>query len=150
MLDGKSQENKTAADLCKKASLFNAGASRAYYAIYQIAKHILDTKKYDYKAFIEQNHLNGTKPYSHGTMPSALVDCIKNNFPKSKEQEKCIHAINVYMNSLYAYRVKADYKNENLTQTELNIAINQMNKIKQAVESLSTCNSRNFGEEKND
>ncbi len=150
MLDVKSQENKTAADLCLKSALFNAGASRAYYAIYQIAKHILDTKNYDYKAFIEQNHLNGTKPYSHGTMPFALVDCIKNNFPKSKEREKCISAINVYMNSLYTYRVKADYREENLTQTELNIAINQMNIIKQAVDSLSTCNSNNSGEETND
>ena len=60
MLDQKSEANLETAKLCfeKEAeNFYSVGVSRAYYAIFQAAKFLLDKNGFDYKQFKEQKYL---------------------------------------------------------------------------------------------
>lgn len=57
----KSEENLTAARLCFESGLFNAGANRAYYAIFQAAVAILMKRGF---ALEQSKHIEHTKVQS--------------------------------------------------------------------------------------
>lgn len=140
----KSQENENAAIKCKENEYFNAGASRAYYSVFQLAKAFLIKKNFDYRKFIEshpEKYHSDEKDYSHGSIADALIQCIKENYQEDKKQTECIVKIKTMMKPLYLSRMKADYKeNECMSKMDIGICLNQLKQIKESIQQLETSN----------
>ncbi|HOJ98603.1 MAG TPA: hypothetical protein PLW34_03475 [Termitinemataceae bacterium] len=121
----KAKENEQISAYCYKEeiSAYNAGASRAYYAAFQKAKAYMIEKKFDYEKFLQK--IKATeKPFSHGTIQRALVECLIVN-GRDKNQ---IYKLNVWDN-LYQRRIKADYKDKMISRDEMKASLQELNTV---------------------
>ena len=91
----------------RRSRNFEAVAGRAYYAVFQKAKHILEAESFDYPAFLQRHGLAGReRVYSHGTIVPAFIEHIRQTrkvvvLQKLKELGP--------LDELYQIRRKADY-----------------------------------------
>ncbi|MBP7582407.1 MAG: hypothetical protein KBA61_00120 [Spirochaetes bacterium] len=121
---------------CSDVSYYSVGASRAYYSIFQSAKSILQNGSFDYFSFLntipkrkEYDHDNH-KPYSHGTISSALCTYISKRPKYIEETHKYLQfQINATFSALYSLRVQADYEGKDIEISILNDAIKKAEKL---------------------
>jgi uncharacterized protein (UPF0332 family) len=113
-------ENQNVARKCLAMDVYNAGISRAYYSAFLKAKMFLTDNKFDYGAYLKSKGL-GDKEFSHGTIQSAVVDCLMKKGKKLTE----IYKLNV-LDNLYAKRRQADYSYENKVKAELTDSLNEL------------------------
>jgi uncharacterized protein (UPF0332 family) len=119
----KSAENKKMAQKCLDLQAYNAGISRAYYAVFQRVEHTLHNNAiFNYRDFLRDNQIVGDH-IPHGKMQQAMVTYIL----KSGKKVNLV-GINVYDN-LYRKRRKADYTDEMFTKNDLDDSIKDMNTI---------------------
>ena len=116
--------------------LYNAGASRAYYSAFQLAKAFLVMCSFDYEKYLQGKSSNPEKDsFSHGTIVGALKKCIKDNFPDTTQRAKIENKM-ILMNQLYKNRRIADYENTSISKTDLNISLNALKEIKNSINAL--------------
>jgi hypothetical protein len=106
-LDAKAAESLALVEAClRRKEYLTAAAGRAYYSVFQRIKHILETKGFDYRAFVSSIGLPNERPFSHGTIVPALRDYMiktKGGVPLSDIQKL------VPLDELYNVRRKSDY-----------------------------------------
>jgi uncharacterized protein (UPF0332 family) len=120
----KSEENQRVAKKCSTTRAFNAGASRAYYSAFLLARHVLDKKQFDYPAFLTSRRLVDQKPYSHGTIERALVECLM----RDGKNRLDIYRLSV-LDSLYRRRIAADYRAESLSEVDLMDSLRELDDV---------------------
>lgn len=120
----KSEENRRVAKKCTTLGAFNAGASRAYYSAFLRARYVLESKQFDYQAFLTRRHLNDQKPYSHGTIQRALVECLMQDGKKHPD----VFKLGV-LDSLYRRRIAADYHVGSLSEADLRDSLQELDDI---------------------
>jgi uncharacterized protein (UPF0332 family) len=119
----KSSENKRIAQKCLDLEAYNAGISRAYYAVFQMVEHTLHSATvFNYKNFLIDNQIQGDH-IPHGKMQQAMVKYIL-----ARDKSANLAGVNVYDN-LYRKRRKADYTNEMFNENDLNDSIRDMDAI---------------------
>jgi uncharacterized protein (UPF0332 family) len=60
-------------DVClRRQKHYTAVAGRAYYAVFQRIKHLLETEGFDYQAFLSAAGRQDERPFSHGSIVPAL------------------------------------------------------------------------------
>lgn len=120
----KSEENKRVAQKCLNIDAYNAGVTRAYYAVFQRCKHYLIEKGFDYSSFLQSRNKVYEKPYSHGTIQNALTACMMTNSVPYAEIMKLS-----FIDRLYLKRRCADYYDRMIPSSELEDCIVDMNII---------------------
>jgi uncharacterized protein (UPF0332 family) len=113
-------ENQNVAKKCLAMNAYNAGISRAYYSAFLRAKMFLLDNNFDYDAYLKNKGLSD-KVFSHGTIQSAIVDCLMGKGKKITE----IYKLNV-LDNLYVKRRQADYNYENKVKAELVDSLNEL------------------------
>lgn len=106
-LEAKSTESLALVDICLKRQRFlTAAAGRAYYAVFQRMKHLLETEGFDYQGFLASANLVGERPYSHGTIVRALRDHVRKT-----RRAVALSDLQKFgpLDQLYAVRRKSDY-----------------------------------------
>lgn len=121
----KAEENKLIAEKCRAMGKYNAGASRAYYSAFQMAKHMLSKDKFSYKEFLDQ-YFKGKDQheYSHGTISLAL----RLYLMKKKIKKDDLDELNVW-DSLYYKRIKADYDEKTINSQDMDRSLMELNKV---------------------
>ena len=117
----KADENKSVVAKCLTMNAYNAGANRAYYCVYQRARQYLLDKKFDYDQFLDDIANVTDRPYSHGTIQRALVECLRANGKKIQEYL----CLNVW-DMLYVTRIRADYSDKVIGKVDLEISKKNM------------------------
>lgn len=120
----KSEENRRVANKCSTLGAFNAGASRAYYSAFLRARYVLECMQFDYQAFLTRRHLNDQRPYSHGTIQRALVECLMQDGKKHPD----VFKLSV-LDSLYRRRITADYHAGNLSEVDLRDSLQELEAV---------------------
>jgi hypothetical protein len=106
-LQAKSEENLALVEAClKRQSFYTAAAGRAYYAVFQRMKHILETEGFNYPGFFSKRNLKNERPFSHGTIVSALQDHITNT--RKRVALSDLQNL-VPLDQLYTVRRKSEY-----------------------------------------
>ncbi len=113
-LIAKSKGNIKFVDMCvKKKALNDIAVNRAYYSVFQLIKHYLISKNFDYEAFLDKIHQNRKELYSHRTISKALKECL--------EPQRGFIDLSplVYVASLHKRRKKADYEDIRMDEDAL-------------------------------
>jgi len=123
-LHSKAEENKRVAMKCININAYNAGISRAYYSVFQKIKSYLIANKFDYADFIQQKHKENQKPFSHGTIQQAAIECMIGQGKKIQDFRalSCI-------DNLYKKRKDADYEGKQFGKQDLKIILNEVEDI---------------------
>ena len=138
MLNKKSEANLEIAVAClekKDESFFSVGASRAYYAVFQVTKWLLVKNNFDYKKF-KQNYPNANKQrdYAHGSIKRALKYFLVNNGFNSQDDLIFIKEIYPTFHRLYYWRLQGDYEETVINKKNLKKIIKRaerfINKLK--------------------
>ena len=85
---------------------------------------MLDSKQFDYPAFLTRRHLNDQKLYSHGTIQRALVECLMEDGKKHPD----VYKLGV-LDSLYRRRIAADYHIESLSEFDLRDSLQELEDV---------------------
>ena len=105
MLNKKSEANLEIAKLCldkEDENFFSAGVSRAYYAIFQATKYLLEKNCFDYKKFKRNEPRARTqRDYAHGSISIALAYFLLNNGFNSQDDLRFIGEIYITFNKPY-------------------------------------------------
>jgi len=122
MLDKKSEANLEIAKVCleKKDEVFSIGASRAYYAIFQVTKNFLVKKCFDYNSFkINNPRISNQRDYSHESIRKALKYFLLNNGFNYQDDLIFIKEMNATFQKLYNLRILADYEDAYISKKYL-------------------------------
>ena len=138
MLDKKSKANLEIAAAClvmRDEIYYSAGASRAYYAIFQATKYFLVKNNFDYKKLKRKNLIaNNQRAYAHGSIGIALAYFIQSNGFNSQDDLIFINEIYRTFHKLYYWRRKGDYEKGVIYKKDLKKAIGRaemfINKLK--------------------
>ena len=129
MLNKKSEANLEIAKLCfekEDENFYSVGASRAYYAIFQAAKYLLDKNGFDYKLFKENEpKARGQRDYAHGSIRIALEYFLLNKGFNAEEDLKFIDDMRSTFFKLYHWRIQGDYKEAAIDKIDLKDAIDR-------------------------
>jgi len=127
MLNKKSEANLEIAKLCfekEDENFYSVGASRAYYAIFQAAKYLLDKNGFDYKLFKMRDPVaNEQRDYAHGTIGRALEYFLRTKGFNEQDDLIFIREIRPTFRELYNLRIKGDYKEAVISKIILKDAI---------------------------
>ena len=145
MLNKKSEANLETAKLCfeKEAeSFYSVGVSRAYYAIFQMTKYLLEKNSFDYKLFKKNDPVAKKKrDYAHGSISSALEHFLLNNGFNSQDDLKFIDDMHSTFLKLYSWRIEGDYKEIVISEENLQEAIKRaeilINELKKYVRRIN-------------
>lgn len=120
----KAEENKRVAMKCINIDAYNAGISRAYYSVFQKIKSYLIANKFDYDNFVKQKYNGIQKPFSHGTIQHAAVECMV-------RQGKNIQDFSAlfYIDDLYKKRKEADYTEKQFAKQDLTMILDEVKNI---------------------
>jgi len=122
----KAVENKEVAEICKNKRKYNVGVSRAYYAVFQMAKHIMQKDHFDYEGFLSRkNPERTTYAYSHSTMCSALKWYLVHQKKINKSDLDELAA----WGGLYERRLKADYEDSEIGIDCMEKSIRELNQV---------------------
>ena len=121
----KAEENKLIAEKCKAMGKYNAGASRAYYSAFQMAKYVLIQNKNYHDEFILKHGIENKDRYSHGRISNALSWCL---IKKRKANQNELADLNV-LDNLYHKRRKADYEEQCLNEKEMENSLKELDKV---------------------
>jgi uncharacterized protein (UPF0332 family) len=114
----KSDENKRVAKKCLDTKAYNAGISRAYYSVFQLAEHHLKNSiSFGYDVFLKKNTAEHHIP--HGKMQLALVECLLS-------EGKKIHQNISLFDALYRRRRQADYTNIMFEEPDLKLSLMEL------------------------
>jgi uncharacterized protein (UPF0332 family) len=116
-------ENQIVAKKCLAMNAYNAGVSRAYYSAFLRAKMFLVDNGFDYKDYLKKRGLND-RVFSHGTIQSAVVDCLMKKGRKLTEISKLS-----VLDNLYVKRKEADYSRQNKVKTELEDSLKELDLV---------------------
>ena len=138
MLDKKSEANLEIAAAClvmRDEIYYSAGASRAYYAIFQATKYLLVKNNFDYKKFKKNvPELNKQRDYAHGSIGIALEYFLRTNGFNCQEDLIFIKEMYSTFNKLYDWRREGDYTETVINKEDLDDAIERaemfINKLK--------------------
>jgi len=138
MLDKKSEANLEIAAAClemRDEVFYSAGASRAYYAIFQATKWVLIKNNFDYKKFKMNNPIaKHQKDFAHGSIKIALEYFLLNNGFNSQDDVNFIKEMHSTFYKLYFWRLRGDYEETVLNKKDLKEAIEMaemfVNKLK--------------------
>ncbi|MCL1865561.1 MAG: HEPN domain-containing protein [Spirochaetes bacterium] len=127
MLNKKSEANLEIAKLClekEDENFFSAGVSRAYYAIFQATKYLLEKNCFDYKKF-KRNEPRAKKQrdYAHGSISIALEYFLLNNGFNGQNDLRFINYMYTTFNKLYYWRLESDYKDTVISKKTLKKAL---------------------------
>jgi hypothetical protein len=108
-LEQKSEENIALVSFCFNNQKFcTAAGGRAYYAVFQRLKYVLQTEGFDYNGFLASIHKdNRERPFSHGTITMAFSRHVATT--RGSMTETQIAAALIPLQQLYKIRRKADY-----------------------------------------
>ena len=127
MLDQKSEANLETAKLCfekKNENFYSVGVSRAYYAIFQMTKYLLEKNGFDYKLFKKNDAVaKKQRDYAHGSISSALEHFLLTNGFNSKDDLKFIDDMHSTFLKLYSWRLQGDYEKIIIYKVNLKKAI---------------------------
>ena len=109
-LEQKSEENIRLVSFCYNNQKYcTAAGGRAYYAVFQRLKHVLQAEGFDYRGFLSSiSQGNKEKPYSHGTISLAFSRHVARTRGTMTEQQ--VAAALVPLQQLYRIRKKVDYE----------------------------------------
>jgi len=138
MLNKKSEVNLEIAEAClemRNEIFYSAGASRAYYAIFQATKYLLVKKCFDYKEFkINNRNAREQRDYAHGSIREALEYYLLKNGFNSEDDLIFIEEMNSTFKKLYYWRLQSDYEETVISKKDLEYAIEKaklfINKLK--------------------
>ena len=109
----KSDENVKVAKKCLDMDAYNAGVSRAYYAVFQKVEYVLkNSKAFNYDDFLRTNAIDKDH-IPHGKMQQAMA-----KFLLAEKKKANLNKIVIYDN-LYRNRRKADYSSYMFSKPEL-------------------------------
>ena len=115
------------AKLCfekEDVSFYSVGVSRAYYAIFQAAKFLLEKNGFDYKQFkIAETRARGQRDYAHGSIRMALEYFLLNSGFNAEEDLIFIKRMRSTFKRLYNWRLKGDYKKIVISKKNMQEAI---------------------------
>ena len=127
MLNKKSKANLIIAKICltmKNENFYSVGVSRAYYAIFQVTRFLLDKNGFDYKLFKMNDPIAmNQRDYAHGSIRNALEFFLLNNGFNSKNDLIFMRRMYTTFLKLYKWRLKGDYKDIVITKKNLEEAI---------------------------
>ena len=127
MLNKKSETNLVVAKLCfekEDVSFYSVGVSRAYYAIFQQTKYLLEKNCFDYKQFKKRDPIaKKQRDYAHGSIRRALEYFLRANGFNSQEDLIFIDDMYKTFNKLYNLRLKGDYEEIIINKENLEEAI---------------------------
>ena len=127
MLNKKSEANLQIAKLClekQDENFFSVGVSRAYYAIFQETKYLLEKNYFDYKKFKRNEpRARAQRDYAHGSISIALAHFLRINGFNSQDDLRFIDEIYITFNRLYNWRLKGDYEKIVISKKNLKDAI---------------------------
>jgi len=127
MLNKKSKANLIIAKLClnMKGGVFHSiGASRAYYAIFQETKYLLEKNCFDYTKFkLDNPGARRHSDYAHGSIRNALKYFLFNNGFNEQDDLIFINEMSTAFKKLYRWRIQADYKDGIISKKNLGEAI---------------------------
>ena len=113
MLNKKSEANLEIAKLClekENENFYSVGASRAYYAIFQATKNLLEKSCFDYKQFKKNDPIaNVQRDHAHGSMRRALEHFLRTNGFLEQDDLIFIKETHQTFKKLYNWRLKGDY-----------------------------------------
>jgi uncharacterized protein (UPF0332 family) len=119
----KSDENVRIAKKCLNMDAYNAGVSRAYYAVFQKVEYVLrNSAAFNYEDFIKTNKIDRDH-IPHGKMQQAMA-----MFFLAEKKKVNFSKIVIYDN-LYHNRRKADYSNYMFFKTDFVQCLNDMEVI---------------------
>ena len=133
MMNKKSEANLEIAVTCLEKddeNFYSVGASRAYYAIFQAAKYLLEKNSFDYKLF-KRNEPKAIKQrdYAHGSIRMALAYFLLNNGFNNKDDLIFIKKMRSTFNELYNLRLEGDYEKTVISKKSLKKAIKRAEKF---------------------
>lgn len=120
----KAEENKRVAMKCINIDAYNAGISRAYYSVFQKIKSYLIANKFDYNNFVKQEYNGMQKPFSHGTIQRAAIECMLGQGKKIQD----FYALSC-IDNLYRKRKDADYTAKQFAKQDLTMILDEVEKI---------------------
>ena len=127
MLNKKSEANLEIAKVCLKKEnedFFSVGVSRAYYAIFQATKYLLEKNCFDYKMFKRNEpKARRQRDYAHGSIRIALAYFLQINGFNSKDDLIFINKMRLTFNKLYNWRLQGDYEKIVICEKTLKKAI---------------------------
>jgi len=119
----KSDENIKVAKKCLDMDAYNAGISRAYYAVFQRIEYVLrNSATFNYEDFLKTNKIDRDH-IPHGKMQQAMA-----KFLLAEKKKAGLRKIVIYDN-LYHNRRKADYFDYMFLKPDLNQCLNDMEAI---------------------
>jgi len=138
MLNKKSEANLQIAKLClekQDENFFSVGVSRAYYAIFQETKYLLEKNYFDYKKFKRNEpRARAQRDYAHGSIRIALEYFLLNNGFNGQDDLRFIKEMYSTYRKLYAWRIDGDYEKTVISKKSLKNAIERaeifINKLK--------------------
>ena len=120
-------ENKRVAEKCINLGAYNAGINRAYYAAFLHFKDYLVRSGFDYDGFLRKRG-SPDRAFSHGTIQSAVVDCMKSEGKNIVD----VYKLAVFGN-MYRMRRTADYESKKLLRIDLELILKDLEAILSAV-----------------
>ena len=113
----------------------SVGASRAYYAIFQATKYLLEKKCFDYTKFkLDTPSARRHSDYAHGSIRNALIYFLLNNGFNKQDDLVFINEMSTAFKKLYKWRIQADYEDGVISKKNLGEAIERaemfINKLK--------------------
>ena len=127
MLIKKSTANLETAKFClekKDRNFYSVGVSRAYYAIFQATKYLLEKNSFDYKQFkTSEPKARHQRNYAHGSISLALEYFLLNNGFNNQDDLKFIDDLHPTFRQLYSWRIKGDYREAVIRKKDLKDAI---------------------------
>ena len=127
MLNKKSEANLEIAKLCfekEDENFYSVGASRAYYAIFQATKNLLEKSCFDYKQFKKNDPIaNVQRDYSHGTIRRALEHFLRTNGFNEQDDLIFIKEMRPTFKKLYTWRRQGDYEKIVISKDNMEEAI---------------------------
>jgi uncharacterized protein (UPF0332 family) len=106
-LHEKSKENMDLIRSCvRREKNYNAVAGRAYYAVFQRLKHVLESEGFDYAAFLQRSN-SSDRAYSHGTIVRAFMDHVSTRRKRTAlvDMQRLMS-----IDALYIMRRRSDYE----------------------------------------
>jgi uncharacterized protein (UPF0332 family) len=119
----KSKENERVAKKSLDMQAYNAGISRAYYAVFQRVEYKLrNSRGFNYGAFLANNDIkDGHIP--HGKMQKAMAEFILT------EKKMVSRAKVIVYDNLYRKRRRADYTDQMCSKNDLTESLKEMSII---------------------
>ena len=127
MLNKKSEANLETAKICcekEDENFYSVGVSRAYYAIFQAAKYLLDKNGFDYKLFKMNDPIaKKQRDYAHGSIRRALEYFLRTNGFNNETDLIFISKMRSIFRRLYYLRLDGDYEKTAISKENLEEAI---------------------------